>query len=411
MQGNNFIRNMNKKCLLMLFYWSCAAMIWVYMAVTVINLYKSWYIAAVFAFIVSLILLYFKILNSQGLFNSLIYIVAYYLFLLITSIWAEYPHITIYYVAIESIFIVVFLLFYLLSMNFSLNNIIDFQYYLILPSISIYIITYIINPDASRLGGNANVFLPFTLLFCVSKIIRRFSFLRLFVIALCLIMLVISMSRTPLFVGIIGIVMMLFTIVDRPKVCYKMILSYIFILFIAIMSLLYIPTLRQYAIKTVGRFLSNDIIIGGELISSEPPDVLRWRIYDDAWNLYRSNWLLGIGYMNFQQWFGETYNYSVVNSRDKEVFGVNLHNTYQTWLLEGGILCILIVLVIMFRYFKILIHNIKYCTNPYDKSCYKLYVVVMICLIITGLFHQIHQTPVFYSVLGTVFALDKRHIT
>ena len=198
------------------FYWACAAILWTYMSVTIINLYKSWYITTAGVLALTALLLLTGVLKmTRGLFRSTGLIVLYFLYLLLTALWAEYPGITIWYVATESIYIVIFGLFYLLSMNFAPSRIIDFFVYLVPVAIIIYLITYITDPEAIRLGGYTKDFLPFILLFCTLRAIQSFSIRNVVFVSSCLIMLIIGMSRTPLLIAGLGLLLMFVVITKR----------------------------------------------------------------------------------------------------------------------------------------------------------------------------------------------------
>jgi len=44
-----------------------------------------------------------------------------------------------------------------------------------------------------------------------------------------------------------------------------------------------------------------------------------------------------------------------------------------------------------------------------EKLYYKLFIIGMACLLIAGMFHQIHQSPVFFILLGIVYAFDNKY--
>ena len=87
------------------------------MFVTIINLYKSWYITTAVVLVFTVLLLMAGAFKTRGLIRSTSYILIYFIYLLLTAMWAEYADITIWYVATESIYIIIFALFYLLSLN------------------------------------------------------------------------------------------------------------------------------------------------------------------------------------------------------------------------------------------------------------------------------------------------------
>ena len=379
------------------------------MSVTIINLYKSWYITTTGVCVVTILLLLTGALKTRGLFRSTGLIVIYFLYLLLTAMWAEYPDITIWYVATESIYIIIFALFYLLSMNFAPDRIIDFFVYMVPPAIIIYLILYIIDPGVSRLGGYALVMLPFVLFFCTLQLVQSFSIRNVAFVSSCLIMLVVGMSRTPLLIAGLGLLLMFVMITKRQRTRYKFVAVFMIIGAVITITFFAVQPLRLNAVKTFVRITYQDMVVGDQLIQAEKLDVVRWTIYADALSLYKTNWLFGMGYMNFMPWYGAMYNFSFENARGKETVGMNLHNSFQSWALEGGLPCLGIITLLLWKYFSILRRRIRQSKNDLEKTYYKLFIIVMICLLMEGLFHQIHQTPVFYIFLGIVYALDDKY--
>jgi hypothetical protein len=376
--------------------------------VTIINLYKGWYIATACVCVATVLLLLTGILKTRGLVRSSGLIVIYYLYLLLTAMWAEYPNITIWYVLTESIYIVIFALFYLLSMNFSLNCIIDFFVYMVPPAIIIFVTSYVINPESARLGGYVLTLLPFVLLFSTLRLITSFSIRNVIFITACLLMLVLGMFRTPLLIAGFGLLLIFVTITKRRITRYKLAAVLVVIGVVFTIAILVVQPLRIVAAKTIVRITYQDMVVGDGIIEAETPDAVRWLIYNDAFSLYKSKWLFGMGYMNFMPWFGAMYDFSFENAGGKETVGMNLHNTFQTWGLEGGLPCLGIATLLLWKYFSILRRRIRQSKNDSEKSCYKLFVIGMVCLLVAALFGQIHQTPMLFILLGIVYAFDEK---
>jgi hypothetical protein len=264
-----------------------------------------------------------------------------------------------------------------------------------------------IDPEFQRLGGHTIVFLPFIFLFCAARIIQSFSIITFILMASCLLMLVISLSRTPLLISVVGFFLILSTTPKRSRLkIFALIFSIFFTIALTIISF---QPLKLLAARSFSRITYQDVTVGDQVIDAEMPDIIRWTIHKDSLSLYKSNWIFGIGYMNFMPWFGDEYNYSKINTRGKEVVGMNLHNTFMTWALEGGIPCVAIIFLILWKYFRILNKRIKQSEDIYERSYYKLLAISMICIFIRGLFHQIHQDPLFYIFIGIVYALDDRY--
>jgi hypothetical protein len=393
---------------LRVFYWGCASILWTYMSVPFLGVYKSWYITTAGVLVVTFLLLLAGALRTHGLVRSAGLIVLYFLYLFLTATWAAYPATTIWYVSAECIYIAIFALFYLLSVNFTPDQIIDFFVWLVPPAIVIYFVTYVANPDASRLGGYVLVLLPFLLLFCTLRLFQTASVRNLAYVAVSLLMLVIGMSRAPLLIAGLGLLMMFVTIAKQRRTRIRIVAGFLIVTAVATSAILTVPTLRISAAKTFVRITDQEVTVGDEVIAAEHPDYLRWTIYADALSLYQANWLFGIGYMNFMPWFGERYSFSFETANGKEIIGMNLHNVYQTWAVEGGLACLVIVALVLWKYFSILRRRIKQSKNDWERAYYKLLIIGMICLLVEGLFHQVHQTPVLFMLLGIVYALDDR---
>jgi len=108
-----------EKCILSVYYWACAFILWTYMSISLVKLYKSWYLSTALVIIFVSIFLLKQFIGCPGLLKSTILIMSYYLYLLLTSLWAQYPATTIWSVATEAIYIIIFALFYFISVKFT----------------------------------------------------------------------------------------------------------------------------------------------------------------------------------------------------------------------------------------------------------------------------------------------------
>jgi len=397
-----------EKFILSTYYWACAFILWTYMSISLIKLYKSWYISTALVVIFASIFLLKQFIRCPGLLKSALLIVSYYLYLLLTSLWAQFPATTIWYVATEIIYIMIFMLFYFLSAKFTPDRVVDFFANLLPPAVVIFITDYVLNPESSRHGGYVLVLLPIILLFCTFRLIQNHSLKNVAFVTASLLMLVLGVSRTPLLIAGVGLFLIFLTISDTRKLRLKFVLISLVVIAIASVTVLVVPQLRINVAKTISRITYLDIAIDSNVIEAEKPDVLRWLIHAEAISLYKDNSIMGIGYMNFMPWFGDKYNIVTESGDGKEIVGMNLHNTYQTWLLEGGLPCVVLVFMLLRRYFNIISRNIKTDKNNYNRAYFKLLAISMVCVLIEGLFHQIHQAPVFFILLGLVLALNSR---
>jgi O-antigen ligase len=390
------------------YFWACASILWTYMSVSIIGVYKSWYIATACVLALTVLLFLNHFLNIGKVFSASGLLLLYFFYLFLTAFWAESPMTTIWFVSIESIFIFIFILFYLLSLNFSLTHLIDFFVELIPPATIIFIISHALDPEATRMGYNVLPFLPFLSLFVTWRLLGVFSVWNIILLTACLLMLVMGMSRTPLIGAAVAIILTGISVAKRWTARLKLAGIFIAVGLILSLAIVAFQPIRLYAAKTLTRVIYQDVVIDEQKIEAEEPDIIRLAVFGHALLLYKTNWLFGIGYMNFMPLFGEGYDYSFESPQGKEQVGMSLHNSFQTWALEGGVPCVVIVALLMWKYFSILKGRIRESKSEIETSCYKCFLIAMICLLVMGLFHQVQQMPILYILLGTVYALDEK---
>ena len=212
----------------------------------------------------------------------------------------------------------------------------------------------------------------------------------------------------PLLVAALGLILMFLMITNQWKTRRKFVTVLVPAVLVLTITFLVFQPLRLNVAKTIARTTYQDVMVSDQVIEAERPDLIRWTIYYDALSLYETNWLFGIGYMNFMPWFGDMYNFESETAGGKEIIGMNLHSTFQTLALEGGLPCVGIVTFLLWKYFSILRRRIKQSKIYLEKLYYKMFIIGMICLLVEGMFHQIHQTPMLFMFLGIVYALDDK---
>jgi O-antigen ligase len=379
------------------------------MSVSIIGAYKSWYITTACVLALTVFYLLNDLLNFGRLLKASCLVLLYFLYLLSTALWAEYYMTTIWFVSIESIFLLIFALFYLLSLNFSITRVIDFFINLIPAAVIIFIIDYTLDPEAIRIGYYVLPFLPFFSLFTISRLLESFSLKNIFLLTASLLMLLIGMSRTPLLAAAVGIILTGLAVTKRRTTRLKLVAILFAVGFILSLAIFAFQPIRLYAGKTLTRIIYQDVIIDEQTLEAEEPDIIRWAVFGHALTLFKTNWLFGIGYMNFMPLFGEEFNYSFESPQGKEIVGMSLHNSFQTWALEGGVPCLVIVILLMWKYFSILSRKIRQSKGDTETSCYKSFQIAMISLLFMGFFHQVQQMPILYILLGTVYAFGEKN--
>ena len=127
-------------------------------------------------------------------------------------------------------------------------------------------------------------------------------------------------------------------------------------------------------------------------------DAERLAIYELGENLWRERFPCGIGYMNFPIYFESFYRYEMT-----------LHNTYQAWATECGILGVLTAIWLLGSYFVGLRRCFARTAGCDDGLLRRAFAVAMIVVLVGGVYHQIHQMPLLFMLLGCTAGLRHKH--
>ncbi|WP_216184244.1 O-antigen ligase [Polynucleobacter sp. MWH-HuK1] len=134
-------------------------------------------------------------------------------------------------------------------------------------------------------------------------------------------------------------------------------------------------------------------------------DPSRTAISTLSFELLSENFPAGIGLGGFSSISQELINYRILDARGEIVYGANLHSSYMTWALEGGLPIVVIVLSLCFFTFRAIRHLLK------DEKSRVLGEVMLIWLfqgMLYGLFQQWHNSAPFWMLFGLVFGCYER---
>lgn len=133
----------------------------------------------------------------------------------------------------------------------------------------------------------------------------------------------------------------------------------------------------------------------------EEEGVTRVFITGRSLGLLQEHFPVGIGYMNFLMLTGYEIDHTIITRFGDEVVGVNLHNSYMTWMLEGGLLVTVVVLYILYRAWV----RVRVALDD-DRNMGVLFVAWATALLFLGAFHQLHSTMQFWGTLGFIFGFN-----
>jgi hypothetical protein len=323
----------------------------------------------------------------------------YFLFLIITSFWALYPFQTLYYAFNDFMFYFQSLLFIHFARTCGIEYIYKSIKGIVIICLFATIIQLIFYPDSTRLGAGG-AFLSITIPFLINDISIN-NRIRLLLISIVAMLLLISMSRTIIVVAVINILLVLFFLENEIKKKFTSILLFIVGFLVIITLLLIFPATSGFVLKTLVRFSGYDLNSNDSFLQVEEEDLLRISLTEQAFFLYPQYWFQGMGYMNFMQWYGTQFDLFYTSfDGNKEIVGSNLHNSFQTWALEGGVFCLIIVLLLFIVFFRRVTQLKNKCISVYCRNQYRIISFSLISFTIFGLFHQLHQSLVFFFILS-----------
>lgn len=391
------------KFLIEIYFWIFSFILWSYMFS--VHIYKIWYIVTAVALFICYVLLMTKVLSFYDINKGPLYLFVYFCYIFLTSLWAKYPEITLRYASYDLIEFFVFILAYILTLNSPIHKIEKFFKFLIIPVIASTLYFYFSDPNAIRIGGGRNLMimpmlLPFFWMDVVEKkgISNKFAIVSIVVI-LCL--MIISMSRSPVLVGTI---VMILSLISFSKSFHKIIksISKILIYFLILLSMLFYYSPTKIAIlKQYSRIINKDVVFGNIHIQAEGSGRERKLIEKGVNELFFDNQPFGIGYMNFPEWFKVQYNGQ----------SHTIHSIYYAWSLECGIFFIIFLIYVFYKYFEGLYVAIKLSKDERFINTCKAITISMVGILVYGLFHQAHQAPILFLLLGVGFALKTKFNT
>jgi len=373
--------------------------IWAYMFS--VNVYKIWYVVCALAVATTSFLLALRSIRVTITKTSLLLVFMYFLYILLSSFWSISSEWTLEYVAVDIIYFFVFLLFYILVLNLPLTRISSNLAFWVYPGIVSSIYFFYFGKDLGRIGTLVYSLLPAILpyIWLNAFYVKGFRRYRLFALALAaLLLLVVSMSRAPLASGLMVSFVSLIAFGGLSFISVSRILfgGIVFVLMGA--SLWLFNATREAMIRSYVRIVGEDAEVGGIYVASEGLDKGR-AMLSEAMNevIFRFQ-PFGMGYRNFSVWSEE--NLGIAKS---------IHNTYHAWLVEGGMMLAAIVAFMFVFFFFSLRKLIKRSNDEYERNFAKATVFSMMGICFIGYFHQIHQAPVFFIVLGIGYGLIDRN--
>jgi hypothetical protein len=309
---------------------------------------------------------------------------AYFIWLFAGAAFARNPQVAVQSAAIDLIFLAVFCLAYIASRNDDCEILSKLMTITIIPiCISAW---WFFDRGAPRLGVRAFEVAPFIIPFAVYRLYRGSVFAYASVVA-TLGFLILTQSRAPFVGGLCAALLSAVWMAPNLKVLVRFAAILFGAVMICIPLWLSSHLATYYTAHALSRLSGMDIESGG-VVFRAATDPVRGQIAETILGLLRDFHPLGIGYENFQFFF-----------EDKFGSLVTLHSMYAVWLIELGIPGAAIVAFISWK-------AIRHIRSGLRKDHY--WRVPATGLIMSGgigLFHQAHQSPGLWFILGIIFGM------
>ncbi len=159
-------------------------------------------------------------------------------------------------------------------------------------------------------------------------------------------------------------------------------------------------------IAVVGYFAQNIQTTYERLTFEGDGDPMRTAISTVSFDMLEEHFPWGIGLGGFSSASQSQINYQTYDARGEIVVGANLHSSYMTWALEGGLPILLIVLALFF----FAVRAIWYLQKNDESRMFALVLLIWLLQgMLFGMFHQWHNTHPFWALFGLVFGCYERH--
>jgi hypothetical protein len=329
---------------------------------------------------------------ASGIGELLALITMYFMAFYMVSFWEEFPGTTIEYGKFELIYIIVAINGFVIGRNLPQNKVVTLQSALAVILILITIAQMALDSDQIRYGYGLQLMLCLP----AAMVLRQYL-----IVVIGLIIMLASFHKTSLVSALLSLTVITLLSKEhtlRPHV--KFINASIIILSIVV-GLTVAAFYLQEILYTVSRFLpEGSVALMDVKVDADGVDPAREYVTLSTLMLLPEYFIRGMGFMNFYIWSGAEVGEYDVNRFGQVIVGVNIHNSYMTWLLEGGLLVSGVVVVMLYRTIKK-----AFALYSYESSSLIGVVVLSWCVAVlaSAAFHQLHSSIQLWGTIGMIF--------
>lgn len=326
--------------------------------------------------------------------NWLVWLLAYGVVFVVVSYYGVDFATSVLY-GVQYLPLIVTLEFFLaFTIGYQYNEAVTFRYMrgMALVLLAYTLLEIVLSPDQIRFVSTLNIPMAIPLfVFAGSNLLA----------GLCMLVLLLSLKKTVVVVG--GFSLMAAILLKRyvrPKGAGRKragrvaLISTIVTTVVALVGAIVILTVfSSYISATFDRF-------------SEPEDVARSSIALYSYILLAEHFPWGIGWMGFLSQSIGVIAYDTTDARGDVHSGANLHNSYMTWALEGGVPIMLMVVVLFFSIFRVCW---RFARRPETRMLSATLVIWLISGMVFGAFQQWHSSGTCWQLFGFAFGCQQRY--
>lgn len=320
-----------------------------------------------------------------------LYLLAFY----VVSFWELYPGTTVLWGKFEVIQLVVATNFYMLGRTCSFDELLGIFHRLGIVIVGLTIAQMALDPEAVRFGYG------WQLMLCLpaSVILRKYWF-----VAVALLVMLASKHKAALGCALLSVAIAFFFSHQpkRPENLTRYYLRWAVALVAFTAAVGVMVYLSPKIIETAGRFMPEGTTeFMGMPVEAEGVDWSRELVIEKSLDWLGQYLPQGMGYMNFSMLIGAETGLTSSGGRDDvEFIGINLHNSYMTWVLEGGIL---VTLAVLFMFWRVGKRIRAMWPMPATHNFAVLALAWSAADLLLGGFHQLHALMQLWGTVGLIF--------
>jgi O-antigen ligase len=368
----------------------------------ILSYYRIYYALIVVVFCCSLWLSSLGYIQRRGVSQNAYHLLAFFIYLGLTAVWADVPKRTLEGVAIDSIFLLVWAISFLLQRNYKEKEIA--RIFLCVPYVVAATFIYLMmtfgalrpydEQSTGTLGATANlcaqwlvVALPFIYWFSRQGDKRRYRelFLTLFLIA-------IAESRTGYILAVLCLLTEGYLYGKSARRFVLETLKLVLVLLLLVGLAWWLPPTRPLVEGGFDRAVVRETSNGAEY------DVERLWMFQEGWQSFIDHPLLGIGYENLGERVAAAHGYEIVS-----------HNILITLIAESGWPGFLLFVGLIVEFCRRTGWGIaggEEGTGAFYIACR----ISMVIALLTGMAYPLLEFPLFYVVLGIGCAAKRKHV-